>query len=64
MGCKHLKLDSVDCEYLVYVMGEWRCLDRRCRVPNAEYCYRCKFSCLKMREDRIRKERERERKHS
>ena len=60
MGHKHLKMDSVDCESLVYGMGEYRCIDRMCRVSNAEFCYRCKFQMLRMREEKLRKERERE----
>lgn len=58
MRNKHLKMDSVDCRDLIYVMGEYRCLRYRARVNDSEACYQCKFADLRVREAAIKKEKE------
>ena len=52
---KHLKIDSVDCDELIYSMKKWHCL-RNFSETDVDACYRCKFDALHERERRIRLE--------
>lgn len=54
MGNKHLKMDSVDCDELIYGGHEWHCLRYRDRIYNSETCYQCKFEELRAREKALK----------
>ena len=58
---KHINFEAIDCEDLQYMRASrsWVCLRYYCDLKYCDDCVQCKFSDLRVKENAIRKEKNR-----